>query len=807
MPQIPVDKTYFSFAGGINTEVSPLTFPDGTSLDEQNFEMLVNGTRRRRKGLAKESGHSVADVSVDGTYSSGMACSSYRWTNVAGNPDTVFIVIQVGGALLFATENEDLSPNFHAQSVDLLDFRTVDTNSLVYEEPVAIASGRGYLFVTGRYVEPFYVSYDVDTNTFTATQIEIYIRDFKGVEDGVDIRSFPTTLSDDHKYNLINRGWAAALVTSYFSAQGEYPAKNQIYWKGYRRATTTGYAEIDGIKEFNAAKLDAEAFGDSSAPQGALVLSPFDTGLARIPSATLLAVDSFSTSDLGQYWFTTITTTAAHGLVANDVVTIINNEFKYNTTSGTVATGTLNGTYQIATAPSGTTFTIYFFKPSGYSSWNTQYVTKGQVGKEIVYRTDAYSTDERPTAITFHAGRVFWAGTNHPLLNDTIYFSQIVYNEKQFGRCYQEADPTSEFINALTPADGGTIVVPNMGAVHGMVSMEDALVVFAANGVWAILPASQGGFRADGYNVRKISDVEAIGSQAIRKIDSTITFCSPRGIYVLAPDQNSGQINAASISETVIQSLWNDIPDARKREVQIGFDDSKKRVYYLYGDATVQAPRTYNAALVFDLRIGSFYKLTFPHSDLTTNFKLRGIVATGLGDASDSAKKMKFLGTRDNAGVKLNVYDMDHSNFTDFDGTEQSAYIVTGYDNLGDFARHRQAPVCHVYMARSETGFTQNPDGSLEPVNPGGCYIQARWDFSDASGSGKWSTEQQVYRHSRYYQPTGVNDNFDSGLPVIISRTKLRGRGRCLHLRFRADTGKDCHILGWSLEYKGERKQ
>lgn len=812
MPQLPVDKTYFTFVGGLNTEVSPLAFPEGSSLDEQNFEMLINGTRRRRKGLRRESGHTAGSVEAEATtYSSDMVCRAHRWNGVAGDPDIVFNVLQVGASLLFFTEDTDITPGLHVKQIDLTDMSTTDTEADVSSRPVMMAHGRGYLFVTGRYVDPFYVSYDPVTDNFTANRIQIFVRDFKGIDDGTDLRTQPATLSDAHKYNLVNRGWTDALITDYKvnSVGLKYPALNQLISRAVRRATVAGYAELDGKPEFNAQRLEAEAFGDSSAYVGALVLNPFNTGYAKLASAaSLIDISTFSVADATTTtWLVTLDTASAHGLIASDTFTITNNKFLYVTDSGTLATGSLDGTFNVDTAPDADTITFYITKPKRYASWSTQYVAKGQVGADIVIRTDSYSTTERFQAIAFHAGRVWWAGAAHKEINDTIYFTQIVEGPKQFGKCYQEADPTAMYISSLQPNDGGTIIVPGMGQVMAMLPMEDVLVVFAVNGVWAIAPTAQGGFMADGYIVRQISNVKTISQLGVYKGDSATTFVSDGGIYVLASDPNSGQVNAQSISETTIQSLWNSIPDDRKGEVQVCYDTSKKRVYYLYGDETVTAPWTYNRAIVWDTRVDAFYKLTFPHSNDNTTFKLRGLFSTGRGDATDSAKKMKFVVTKSNSGTFFDVLDFDQTVFTDWDGTEQDAYIVTGYDNLGDFARHRQAPIIHVYMQKTETGYEEAVDGALTPVGESSCWLQARWDWADSSSSGKWGAEQQVYRHVRLYQPTGASDTFDSGYPVIVTRNKLRGRGRCLHLRFRADEGKDCHVLGWAIEYKGENKQ
>jgi hypothetical protein len=40
--------------------------------------------------------------------------------------------------------------------------------------------------------------------------------------------------------------------------------------------------------------------------------------------------------------------------------------------------------------------------------------------------------------------------------------------------------------------------------------------------------------------------------------------------------------------------------------------------------------------------------------------------------------------------------------------------------------------------------------------------------------------------------------DFDDGYPVVITRNKIRGRGRALQIKFTADEDYDMRILGWS---------
>ena len=47
--------------------------------------------------------------------------------------------------------------------------------------------------------------------------------------------------------------------------------------------------------------------------------------------------------------------------------------------------------------------------------------------------------------------------------------------------------------------------------------------------------------------------------------------------------------------------------------------------------------------------------------------------------------------------------------------------------------------------------------------------------------------------------PDDVTDTFDYGTTTIISKSKLRGRGRVVSLLISSEAGKDMDLLGWSM--------
>ena len=77
--------------------------------------------------------------------------------------------------------------------------------------------------------------------------------------------------------------------------------------------------------------------------------------------------------------------------------------------------------------------------------------------------------------------------------------------------------------------------------------------------------------------------------------------------------------------------------------------------------------------------------------------------------------------------------------------------------------------------------------------------VQSQWDWANSEAYGKWSKPFQAYRYRRHYTANNASDTFDYGTTTIISKSKLRGRGRVVSLLISSDKGKDMDLLGWSM--------
>lgn len=304
MARAVANKLYRTFVKGLISEASELTYPENSTIDEDNCIIYRKGNRSRRLGFNIEAGGSMSDYSIPNLET--VALKEYVWSTVSNNAKINFLVKQVGNSLYFydlaAVPLSGGRKNFVVNLATRLAPNQTDTS----DTEVQMAGGKGWLFVAGQKIEPFIVEYDESADTISVTRVYIQIRDFKGVEDFLANDEEPTTLSNAHYYNLRNQGWVnaknnatgttvnyfdtfgnigtyvapdSAVITSYFTTTGRYPGNNKQWWTS-RDATTN---------DFDPSLLEKFYSGNNRAPRGHFVVDAFYldrtavSGVAGIP--------------------------------------------------------------------------------------------------------------------------------------------------------------------------------------------------------------------------------------------------------------------------------------------------------------------------------------------------------------------------------------------------------------------------------------------------------------------------------------------------------------------------------------------
>lgn len=182
MPRQAARKQVLNFVGGLITEASPLTFPENTAKDLDNVDLNRDGSVRRRRGINFEA---LGKYSSDTWSSNEMeewAISVHEWKSVGGNDELNFLVVQVGRDLLFYQLGATVLSTTFIGRIQIVNI----ANSTDYDlYPISATAGKGKLFIVSRAINPSYIEYDEDSNTFDIVQLTLKVRDIDGIdEDG-----------------------------------------------------------------------------------------------------------------------------------------------------------------------------------------------------------------------------------------------------------------------------------------------------------------------------------------------------------------------------------------------------------------------------------------------------------------------------------------------------------------------------------------------------------------------------------------------------------------------------------------------
>lgn len=708
MPRESGIKVVNKFSRGLITEATGLNFPEDAVVSSDNVIFEHISLARRRKGFDVETDNEWQAVNT----SASKAINTFLWRNVAGSSDINFVVSQVGATLYFwrTDSTTALSAGLEAGTISLDSFKASGAPDVSTVE-CQFAVGLNFLFVTHPYCDPFYVDYNTETETFTGTSIEIEIRDFEGVDDGLAINSRPDTLTDEHEYNLKNQGWRGSVVVNedgarknpitWFQAKStdnKYPSNSDIWWL-MKNAN-------DWFDPNN--RGSTKAFGNTPAPKGYYILKAFYE-------------DRSTESDV-------------------DNIPVVSAGFN------------------------------------------------------------------RPSAVAFFAGRVWYAGIENRRLASTIFFSQISQDEESIGKCYQSNDPTSEISPDLLPTDGGTVKIPDIGTIYKLLPIQSAMIVFASNGVWAISGSSDSGlgFTASDYTVRKISSVGAISASSFADVEGFAIWWNNDGIYTISNDQ-VGAFQVQSITDESIKTFYNAIPTVSKKYAKSSYNSLKRTIQWLYrksAEAGISDRYDFDGVLNFNMISGGFYPFT-----ITDGHKVAGIVSfegagttTVASNVIDGSSNTVIDGDSDNVIVstsesavfssvtKYFVVDKDDplsvSWAEEFDaryldwfsidatGTDYSSFFITGYSVDGKAVNYVQSNYVFVYINEEDNS---------------SCFMDGIFDWVSDPLSNRYSNQQQVYNTNRTYYG------------VRVRKLKVRGKGRSIQLRFTSQTGKPYNIIGWSL--------
>jgi len=838
MPQAQQNKNYFTFVKGLITEANPLTYPEDTSFDEDNFILKRNGSRERRLGIDWETNNKTANTvdvvttiggsSFDDSEIESYAFTTHEWRGVAGDGNKNYTILQIGPYLYVhdmerypsdSTDNHIISENridlniSGNEYIDLTNYAAPGLASSVGTNPVDIAFGRGRAFITCACVEPIYLEYTTATDTWSVVQFELQVRDFEGVTDNLDLGERPSYLSKEHQYNLLNQGWKnegeGGIDTRKMSPLEDIGAVSEVTvtngGSGYTTEPTIAFTGGAG----------ADAAATATILNGEVISITVTEGGTGYTSAPTMSFSGGGGSGA---------TATCDYATANDTPS------KYPSNSDLWQLGKYT---DLDTASS----------TNGQDIWNTTQLDKFNIGNATAakgsFTYDLFNINRssnvaglsditetyRASTVAFFAGRVWYSGFNSERIGGNVVFSQIIQNiDQQVGYCFQANDPTAEDLNEVLPSDGGVIDIPEVGHVNKIITAGNSLIILANNGVWQI-SGGDSGFTADTYVVKKVTNVGCDSPNSVIFAEGLVFYWAGGGIYVLEADQISLNLKATNITQNTIQTKYNNIPRNKKNKVFSIYDENEKVLIWGYNDdAGEDIDYKYTKSIMYDLNLKAFHLHSLGtlngdkpfiatglfYHDLTVGGvqqkstpKFLSIVPTVPTHATDKQWKYCFSYMKDgDYFTDWRQFEIDINSATDdaVAGHSYTSYLETAYELGGDAMRNKQVNYLYIYMTRTELTAT---DGVLD--NQSAVDVQARWEWADDSISGKFTDTFDGYKYVRPYvlSSTTGTVNVDYGYKVMVTKNKIRGQGKAVQFRFASQDNKDCKLLGWAIHATG----
>lgn len=788
MPIVPSASIENNFTAGLKTEFTGLNFPENAATDCDNVIFDMPGDVTRRLGFDYEAEYELQ--TLDRT---GKAISSYVWTNVGGNGQTKLLVKQVGSILYFydisqVTASDSLSSKILETTIDLELFLVNESLFDVEDIECTYSDGNGYLFVYHPYCETFYCVYVPDTGTIASTGIVLKTRDFKGVAElGVPADLRPSTLTDNHKYNLLNRGWTAGGVWTTNSTVSSptfnylFPVAGTYVFTVASGLTVTASQPVSIYRSYALADRSGNWWQHYNLAGSGIVSSYSGTSMTIIIS-TVYNADITGADGFHFYNFTITPLSTGYIDTWKTAIGIYPSNsdvwWRYKNASNNFdpATTIAQVTANVGAAPSGRYILNEFTQTRAL-----------QTGISSILDV---TTKLRPRVGTWFAGRVWYAGVDDAYVfasesssssssfydwSENIYFSRIVESTDDFGLCHQINDPTSETLFSLLPDDGGVISIQGCGRIFKLFPIQNGMLVFCANGVWFITGSQGIGFTANDYTVTKISSVQSISSTSFVDVLGLPYFWNEDGIYTVTPAQQGLGLSVTPLTVGTIQSFYDDIPIASKQFARGSYDPINYILTFIYRNTPeedVTSRYSFNRCLNYNTYLKSFFPYT-----IEGDVKLNGIVYVNYPNAAASPDPcFKYLVSIPDAGSYKHTFaeerDEDYVDFASTgEGTNYESYFITGYKLRGQAQRQWQTGYVLVYSRNEE-------DTAYK--------IQAIFDYASNPNSGRWSSNQLI-----------INSKPNYGM--VIRRHKLRGHGYAGQIKVTSVDGEPFDIMGWSI--------
>lgn len=450
----------------------------------------------------------------------------------------------------------------------------------------------------------------------------------------------------------------------------------------------------------------------------------------------------------------------------------------------------------------------------------------------------------RPSTISFYAGRVFYGGTQAGGLDDSLFFSQVVEGRSNFGKCYQDLDPSSEEESAVLATDGGVLKILGSGTVLAMKEFGQYLLIFTTRGIWTLNGGADSGFTIESFQVDKVTHIGCVSTNSILETDDGIMYWAETGIFILNLNR-FGKIEVSNLTDASIKTDYANIPSSSKVASAGVYDKISRKMGWLYNDLdqSIGFRSAANSLLLYDSRLQAFYDYKFednlgpivvaavPQKEVFRSIALEQVTSEGVditsngvnvtiltstrkADVSNFIKLVTLTSRTDSPRYDITFSGFIKDTFLDWEsevagGVDYTSTLETGNEILSQSSRAKQMTYLTMHFNRTEENFVETideeGDTSLDLDHQSSCNVQVKWSFSDSATSGRWSKIFQAYKLKRLYIPETTGP-FDYGFNVVTSKNKVRGNGTAFSFKIDSEKGKDIQLLGWDLTGKMSKR-
>jgi len=613
--------------------------------------------------------------------------------------------------------------------------------------PISVASGNGVLTVVGDDFEPQYITYDSTAGTFATNTIDIKIRDFIGIDDGLAVDEQTTTLTDSHHYNLLNQGWADATprgITNFFSTTGYYPTNASIRAYGYYTDVTTGK------RAWIATNIEKIESGTTPAPKGSYVISAFDrspdresaSGITGLPTDVERGRPTAIAAAFGRFFYSGINSDRD------------SDDQKSPNMSGYI-----------------------FFSPilTDITLSGNCYQAADPTSENV---NDLVSTD---------GGTIQIPEANKILALVSLESSIVVVADNG-------AWELKGGQGGFTATDYSIRKITERGAINkeSIVRVENTVLYWNEAGIYILTPSEITGYLQPRNLTEQTiqtyyNDISDISKSRATGVYDTLNR-KVRWLYNTLSGYNGvnykNSYNKELIFDFVLGAFYPHtitIPTLTVNPMVCGYTHTPSYstetqtddvvdggVAVEDGGVQVQVTRSVKVGATPSVK---YIVFTTASNDTTGNWRIT------LGEY--------------NSTNFVDWYDLDSV------GVDYTSYLETGTEILGDTSRRKQAVYVVTHFKPTETGVDSNGD----VIGSSSCLIQGKWDYSNHANSGKFGTQFEAYRLNRMYTQALSTSPYDYGHSVITTKHKMRGSGKALSLRIESSSGKNMHLYGWNILY------